>query len=141
MSVKHLDHLNMTVKNLEESVQWYGNVFGFKKVEEGDGKFGRWAILRSGDAILCLYESPRVHSLDETGRLEHNRHGVNHFGFRILDREVWEQTVAEHGVDVRYEGRVEWPHSVSWYVVDPTGHEIEVVLWDEDMVRFAPVAA
>jgi catechol 2,3-dioxygenase-like lactoylglutathione lyase family enzyme len=30
-----LDHLNLTVRNLEESIAWYGRVFGFKKVEGG----------------------------------------------------------------------------------------------------------
>ena len=31
--LKHLDHLNLTVKNLDETVNWYDRVFGFKVVD------------------------------------------------------------------------------------------------------------
>ena len=34
------------------------------------------------------------------------------------------------------EGAVAWPHATAWYVLDPTGYEIEVALWDDDVVRF-----
>ena len=36
MTIKHLDHLNLTAANLEESLQWYRDVFGFEVVEKGD---------------------------------------------------------------------------------------------------------
>lgn len=34
MKVRHLDHINMTVDDFVETVDWYGRVFGFELVEE-----------------------------------------------------------------------------------------------------------
>jgi hypothetical protein len=34
-------------------------------------------------------------------------------------------------------GELRYPHSTNWYVHDPTGYSIEVVLWDEDQISFA----
>ncbi|HIG10115.1 MAG: hypothetical protein ABGY71_12015 [bacterium] len=63
-------------------------------------------------------------------------HGVSHFSLRIADRSGWEQTIADEELELLYGGLVEWPHSLAWYVADPTGYEIGVALWNDDTVRF-----
>jgi len=133
MAVKHLDHLNMSVRDLAESLAWYGRVFGFQTVESGVSEGRPWAILRSGEALLCLYEHPERGGPDPE---VHGHHGLSHFGLRITDRAEWEATIAREGVRVEYGGAFPWPHSTAWYVLDPTGHEIEVALWNEDRIRF-----
>jgi lactoylglutathione lyase len=133
MSVKHLDHLNMSVRNLAESVDWYGRVFGFEQVEDGVYEGHPWAILRSGEALLCLYEHPERKEPDPDA---HGHHGLAHFGLRVDDADAWQATVKREGVEVAYGGAVRWPHSTSWYVTDPTGYEIEVACWTGDRVRF-----
>ncbi|MCZ7585733.1 MAG: hypothetical protein M5R36_21735 [Deltaproteobacteria bacterium] len=55
---------------------------------------------------------------------------------RVTDRAALEQALEREGVEVLYGGPVRWPHSWAWYINDPTGHEIEVVLWDDDTVQF-----
>jgi catechol 2,3-dioxygenase-like lactoylglutathione lyase family enzyme len=135
--VKHLDHLNMSVRDLEASVTWYGRVFGFRKVEEGITDDGvTWAIVRAGEAMLCLYEHPRRELLDGAALLARGLHGLNHFSLRVSDPEAWKVAAEREGVEVRYGGAIEWPNSTSWYVLDPTGYEIEVAAWDDDAVRF-----
>src|SRR5262245_6547345 len=133
MAVRHLDHVNMSVQNLAESLDWYRRVFGFEKVEGGviDGR--PWAIVKSGDAMLCLYEHPERKVPDPD---VHGHHAASHFGIRIDDAAAWEETVAREKVEVEYGGAYRWPHSTSWYVEDPTGHSIEVACWDDDRVRF-----
>jgi catechol 2,3-dioxygenase-like lactoylglutathione lyase family enzyme len=133
MSVKHLDHLNMSVANLAASTDWYGRVFGFQKVEGGVIEGRPWAILRSSDALLCLYEHKQRKVPDPE---QHGHHGLSHFGLRIDDRAAWEATVNREKVEVAYGGAHPWPHSTAWYVTDPTGYEIEVALWDGDRVQF-----
>jgi catechol-2,3-dioxygenase len=133
MAVKHLDHLNMSVRDLEESVRWYGRVFGFEPQERGTYDGRPWAILRSGEALLCLYEH---RGRGEPDPEAHGHHGLSHFGLRITDRVAWEATVAREKVPVQYGGAYDWPHSTAWYVTDPTGHEIEVALWQDDRIRF-----
>ena len=133
MSIRHLDHLNMSVADLAASEDWYGRVFGFERVEGGTYDGRPWAILRAGEALLCLYEHPERRAPDPE---EHGHHGLSHFGLRITDRRAWEETVAREKVEVGYGGEHRWPHSTAWYVTDPTGYEIEVALWDGDRVRF-----
>jgi hypothetical protein len=67
---------------------------------------------------------------------ESGLHGINHFGLRITDEKAWQRTLAAENIEVLYDGPVRWPHSTSWYILDPTGWEIEVALWDKDTVAF-----
>ena len=117
-NVKHLDHLNLTVTNLEESQRWYANIFGFERVESGVHDGVVWAILRSGDALLALYERP---DLPFTDRFTRPVQGLNHFAIRIRDRDDWEAVVKRHDVPVDYGGAYDWPHSTSWYIADGCG--------------------
>ncbi len=129
--VKHLDHLNLTVHDLEETQRWYRAVFGFDRVESGVHLGRPWAILRAGEALLCVYEHP-----ERSAPGEGPAHTVNHFSLRLHDPADFLARVAAEGVGVRYGGAVEWPHSTSWYVADPSGYEIEVVHWRDDRIRF-----
>ena len=83
--VKHFDHLNMTVQNLQESLEWYRRIFGFTLVESGERDLGPWAIVRSGEAMLCLYE--RAGRTYEIPYGDGPHHGICHFAIRITDRE------------------------------------------------------
>lgn len=134
--VKHLDHLNLSVRSFEESAAFYGRVFGFVVVERGVQAGKPWGVLRAGEALLCLYEHEERTHLGGAALEERRLHGLNHFGLRIQDRAAWERTVAEQGLELLYGGPLSWPHSTAWYVRDPTGHEIEVALWNDDRVAF-----
>ncbi len=127
MFVRHLDHLNLYVADLEATIAWYQRVFGFVVVESGFSR-APFAILRAGDAMLCLYQGE-----------EHRGPGggFNHFALRIADREVWIRTMAEQNIQVSYgTGEITYPFSSSWYVDDPSGYQIEVVAWKEDRIQF-----
>lgn len=133
--VKHIDHLNITVSGLDESLRWYGELFGFEVQERGVYQGHDWAIVRAGEALLCLYEHPELDGEGQKG------HGVNHFGLRVEDGERFAARAEQLGVSVKFGGVVDWPHSQSWYVADPTGHEIEVACWDGDSISFEGLSA
>ena len=142
MAVRFLDHLNITVSDLDASIEFYGDLFDFEVVEQDvldDGR--RWCVLKAGEAMLCIYEEsdriiPDNREVTVGDHSPVKLHGLNHFGLRLDDREAWEKRVADTGVTVLYGGPVNWPHSTAWYVKDPTGNEIEVVYWDDETVRF-----
>lgn len=134
--VKHLDHLNLSVRDLDESADWYGRVFGFRQVERDVSNGVDYAILRGGDAMLCIYQRPELAHLDRHARARAGFHGLNHFALRITDREAWRQTVEREQLELHYGGEVNWTHSTAWYVKDPTGYEIEVALWEGDEIHF-----
>jgi catechol 2,3-dioxygenase-like lactoylglutathione lyase family enzyme len=133
--IKHLDHLNLSVASFDETLDWYGRVFGFELVERGTQDGEPWGVIRAGDALLCIYQRPDRGDIAPYTTLG-GPHRVHHFGLRITDREAWEATVEREDLEVDYGGAVDWPHSTSWYVKDPTGHQVEVALWRGDEVAF-----
>jgi len=135
MMVKQLDHVNLSVASFAESAAWYRRVFGFQVVEQGVIENRPWGVLRSGDALLCIYERPDLKFAGYRVQQGRGMHALAHFGLRITDRKAWEETIAREKVSCVYSD-FRYPHSTSWYVVDPTGWEIEVALWDNDAVQF-----
>ena len=133
--IKHLDHLNLSVHNLQESITWYQQVFGFQYVEGGTNHGIKWAIVRSGEAMLCMYECPEHESPTPH---QDNTLQIHHFAFRIEDEQQWCETLHKYNIPLDYgDGVIEYPHSKSWYVADPSGYQIEVVLWNQDTISFA----
>ena len=136
MKTKHLDHLNLSVRSFDETADWYGRIFGFEIVEEEVSEGVRWGVLRSGDALLCIYEHSAREFLDRFQLREREFHGLAHFALRITDSDEWLAIAKREELAISYGGEVTWPHSRSWYVRDPTGYEIEVVHWQNDRVVF-----
>ena len=136
MQVKHLDHINLTVANFKETADWYRRVFEFEVVERGiDSEKKPWGVLRSGDALLCIYERPDFRFEGYSAQVGKRVHAMAHFGLRITDRAKWLETIGREKIKCTYSD-FRYPHSNSWYVIDPTGWEIEVALWDGDTVAF-----
>ncbi len=134
MTVK-LDHINLTVTNLKESIAWYGKIFGFKLVESGTTPQGvQWGIVAFNDSMICMTEySDRI----EADKFEDNSvHQIYHFGIRVSDIEKWQRTIQEHKLKLYYGGQIQYPSSKSWYVHDPSGHTIEVSHTTQDRLQF-----
>ena len=113
-----IDHVNMKVKDLEKSVEFYKNLFGFEiKQEENPNKIDAPSKIIGNDTIkLCMYEIP---DMSPEG-------GIAHFGFNISNFNEIIQKCKELGVEVLYDGIVDWDKSKSVYIVDPSGYEIEL---------------
>jgi len=141
MKIKHLDHINLSVTDFDKTVAWYGRLFDFKLVEEALQDGVRWGVIRSGEALLCIYEHPERKFLDRFELGDHKLHGMAHFGLRILSKSEWLEIVEREQVPVLYDGVISWPHSQAWYVNDPTGYEIEVALWNDDQIQFTESTA
>lgn len=137
MTIRHLDHLNLSVRALDESIDWYGRVFGFELVERASCHGVAYAVIRAGDAMLCMYE----HRERRSPERDDSQHAINHFSLRITDPVAWQATIQRESLAIDL-GPYRYPHSTSWYLRDPTGYEIEVVAWNNDTVSFesAPLA-
>jgi len=137
MAVKQLDHLNLSVRDFEETAAWYRRVFGFDVVQdETDAQGVRWGVIRGGDAMLCIYEYAELDFEQPDAARDAGRHSIKHFALRITDSTAFLENARAVGATFHYGGEVDWPNSTSWYVTDPTGYMIEVALWDDDIVRF-----
>ena len=135
------DHINLSVINLEKSINFYSEIFGFKKVEEGMSPWRKkWAILANNDFMLCLteYADNKSADSDESKSIEHICQ-IYHFGIRVADRNEWLTKIKAHALRINYGGEITYPFSSSWYISDPSGHEIEVSYTDKEKLQFPPM--
>jgi len=138
--VRHLDHINMGVKNLEGSLYFYRRLFGFEVVERGVREDGiRWAIVRSEAAMLCLYEFGDL-LVGPSYPARPDRLTMSHFALRITNGPAFYELLKQLDIPLLFDGPVEWPHSTSYYIADPSGHQIEVVHWNGDTIAFEGAA-
>jgi catechol 2,3-dioxygenase-like lactoylglutathione lyase family enzyme len=101
------------VKDLEESVNFYNELFGF--VEKKDQADQTSKIIGNDDIKLCLYENPDLEIGD----------GLNHFGFHVENFEDIVEKCQAMEIAMPY-GIVNWEKSRSVYIVDPSGYEVEL---------------
>ncbi len=114
-----IDHVNMNVKNLEETIKFYKNLFGFeiRKEDNSPNKLDTNSKIIGNNSIkLCLYEVPEVSP----------EGGIAHFGFHIENFDHIIEKCKELNVEILYDGPVEFEKSRSIYIKDPTGYDIEL---------------
>ena len=108
-----IDHINMNVRDLHESAQFYADLFGFELKEDQPGQKSQ--IVGNDTIKLCMYEDPaRVASA-----------GISHFGFHVENFDDIVNMCETRGIPMPY-GVIQWKHSRSVYIIDPNGYEIEL---------------
>lgn len=117
IKVNALDHINMSVSNVANSIKFYKDVFGFEVLEEKPYNGKPHAIIgRSGHILFALYE----------GR-EDNKSYINHLGFHVEDFDSVMEKLVELNVEREFgDDYIEYPNSRSIYIFDPDGMEIEL---------------
>ncbi len=113
-----IDHVNMKVRNLEKSVKFYKDLFGFEiKQGENPNKADLPSKIIGNDSIkLCFYEVPEMSP----------EGGIAHFGFNIANFDEVITKCNELHVQILYGGEIDWEKSKSVYIVDPSGYELEL---------------
>ncbi len=114
-----MDHVNMNVKNLTQSIEFYKNLFGFEigKGDNSPNKLDAPSKIIGNDSIkLCLYEDPHMSP----------EGGIAHFGFHVANFAQIMEKCKELNVEVLYGGPVEFEKSRSVYIKDPSGYDIEL---------------
>ncbi|WP_127716455.1 VOC family protein [Halobacteriovorax sp. HLS] len=120
LNIRGIDHINMMVKSLEESKLFYEKVFGMKVLEEGISQKSSkpYLIIGIKNIIsLCLYEEEIINFENQS---------ISHFGINIKNFDEAIKILQESGVEIHYGGVIQWDHSQSIYISDPSGHEIEL---------------
>jgi catechol 2,3-dioxygenase-like lactoylglutathione lyase family enzyme len=121
IDARRIDHVQISVRDLEVSAGFYAALFGIELKEEGEGAT-RWCILGAPDRFyVCLIEVPSDKGFDQAGI------HINHVGLVVDD--IDETVRRIHALGLRLEGNdatLNWPRSRSAYVVDPNGILIEI---------------
>ena len=119
LNAESIDHVNMSVKSLQKSVNFYKSLFGFeiRKEDNSPNKLDVPSKIIGNDSIkLCLYEDPDMSPVG----------GIAHFGFHVTNFDDIMKKCKELNVEVLYDGPVKFEKSVSVYIKDPNGYDIEL---------------
>lgn len=122
LNIKGLDHLNISVKSLTQTVNWYEDLFGFEVKETGLSSEGNpYKIIgKSGVFYMALYEVPKINK----DKIEHSP--IKHIGFALDHFEESVEILKKKGIALSYGGIVNYENSKSVYITDPNGIEIEL---------------
>ena len=133
IEIQAIDHINLTVRDLTRSVDFYRRVFGLQVREDGSAAERPFAILgRRGVGYVALHQrigerpgEPRQAAATARSR------GINHWGFVVEDFDALPEILSRSGVRVLHQkngadGIIRYPRSRSLYVADPDGNEIEL---------------
>ncbi len=122
ISVRRMDHLNMGVRSIAETTQFYHDLFGFEEKESGVGIDGApFAIIGAADRVyLCIYEYSDL-SINEENLY------VHHFGFHLDDFDLALKELRDRKIELNYGQVIQQGKSRSAYITDPNGYEIELV--------------
>lgn len=119
----HLEHVNLTVSDLDRSVDFYCALFDvrvrWKGPIDAEGRLG--AHVGDDRCYLALFQAAEAGSVDH----DYARPGINHFGFVVADLDDVRRRLTHLGGSVHHEADYEPGRRL--YCLDPDGHEIELV--------------
>ncbi len=120
VAARCIDHVNLSVRNLDVSADFYAHLLGLEIKEQGANGTARWCILGARDRFyVCFFEV-------SGGTFKPDDVHINHVGFVVDDIDETVRRIRELGLRLEFgDAPLDWPRSKSAYVVDPDGILIE----------------
>ncbi len=118
-----LEHVNLTVADIERSIAFYRDVLGLRVRWRGTSSDGQRAA-HVGDerCYLAFFEAEAGAAPAES---DYDQVGFNHFGFVVDDLDEVRRRLQKLGVTPHFEANYE--PGARLYFMDPDGIEVEVV--------------
>lgn len=127
-----MEHIGMHVENLDETIRWYHDVFGFELVVPSfekwynftGGTFPRTCTMRLGTMEIEIYElqNPLPYNLVIHDYVT----GLRHMSFEVEDVEGWVEHVKSLGIEIFVDNDYGSRNSHTVYVIDCNGMMVEV---------------
>ena len=120
-----LEHVNLTVSDVNRTADFYSDLLGFKVRWRGKTTSGQAAAHVGTDRFyLALFQAKskgRAHS-------DYGEVGMNHFGFVVDDLDATRERLVAAGVTPHLEADYEPGRRL--YFMDPDGIEVELVEYE-----------
>lgn len=118
----YLEHVNLTVRDVDRATAFYRDLFGFHVRWKGETMNGLAAAHVGDDRqYLAIFEAGTDRDIDH----DYTRPGVNHLGFVVDDLDAARARLAELGIPVKFEADYEPGRRL--YFHDPDDYEVELV--------------
>ena len=126
-----LEHINLTVSDLQRSIDLYCDLLGLHVRWQGTTNNGNPAAHVGDDrCYLALFQSSP--ELAAPPKVDYNAVGLNHFGFVVDDLDAVRARLTKHGLSPHQEADYEPGRRL--YFFDPDGIEVELVQYEPAVV-------
>ncbi len=123
-----LEHVNLTVSDLQRSIDLYCDLLGMHVRWQGTTSNGNPAAHVGDDrCYLALFQSSP--DLAARSAVDYNAVGLNHFGFVVDDLDAARARLEGHGLSSHHEADYEPGRRL--YFFDPDGIEVELVEYQQ----------
>lgn len=129
----HLEHINLVVSDIEQSLTFYQAAFPHWTVRGGGesqwyGKDRKWLHFGDDYQYIALNDDGIGHNRDLTG----HQIGLAHFAFVTSDLAGLIKRLADAGFTIDKQGADD-PFRDNVYFIDPAGYEVEFVQYKSDL--------
>jgi len=128
-----LEHLNLVVNNLDETIKFYQAIAPHWKIRsQGEGNWygvpRRWVHFGDDFQFLSFNDSPTGANRD----LKSNTLGLSHFAFTTANIDAATKRLAAAGFNIE-KPLQEDKYRKNIYFLDPNGYEVELVQYLSDI--------
>lgn len=137
VKINGINHCAISVADIEETIKWYHDVFGFTVVNRSEiPEAGiKVAHLQGVGFLLEVFEAPGANALPEDRRvpnLDLMTHGNKHMSFGVPDGKKAKAELEEMGVEIAMVAEVDDTYGA--FIRDNTGNLIEIFEESGDVV-------
>ncbi len=120
-----IEHVNLTVSDLERSIDFYSELFDFRLRWRNRRDTGEQPAAHVGDdrSYLAFFEAPKPGQVD----VDYDKVGLNHFGLVVPDLAPYRSRLHTLGVEPHLERTYDPGERL--YFFDPDGIEVELVAY------------
>ena len=125
-TLQHIDHVALTVTDMQKSIAWYQDVLGLER-RHVDAWGDHPAMLCAGSTCVALFP---LRSTEMTARTQNTAlPTMCHLAFRTTYGDLLEaeKNLQERGIPFDFQN-----HGISHsiYFADPDGHQLEITTYD-----------
>ena len=100
--IQNINHVALTVSDVERSVSWYEQVLGLTRVMEGPHPDGAGSFVLLASANFSVMVGIHGHDANDGGRFDETATGLDHVSFGVTSHEeleAWQARLSELGIE------------------------------------------